>query len=156
MVISETAPAVSGLRKDWSYKYSCFLLSYLGFIAVKRHRGHSNSYKEKHLIGDSLQFQRFSRLSSWWGAWQPVGRHGAREGDDSSTSSFSGRRILCISLSVTWAEYLQASPHSDIFPQQSHIYSNKTTFPNSATSYGPMGANYIQSTTFHFLAPIAL
>lgn len=31
----------------------------------------------KHLIGGDLQFQRFSPLSSWWGAWQNAGRHGA-------------------------------------------------------------------------------
>jgi hypothetical protein len=31
----------------------------------------------KHLIGGDLQFQRFSPLSSWWGAWKNAGRHGA-------------------------------------------------------------------------------
>ena len=49
------------------------------FIAVKNHHDHSNSYKEKHLIGAGLQFQRFSPLSSWWEAWQRAGRHGAEE-----------------------------------------------------------------------------
>jgi hypothetical protein len=29
-------------------------------MAVKRYHDHGNSYKEKHLIGDGLQFQRFS------------------------------------------------------------------------------------------------
>ena len=33
-----------------------------------------NSYKGKHLIGGSLQFQRFShRLPSWREAWQQAG-----------------------------------------------------------------------------------
>ena len=29
----------------------------LGFIAVKRHYDHGNSYKEKHFIGAGLQFR---------------------------------------------------------------------------------------------------
>ena len=32
------------------------------------------------------------------------------------------------------------------FLQQSHTYSNKATFPNSATPYGLMGAIFIQTT----------
>jgi hypothetical protein len=40
----------------------------------------NNSYKRKHWNGDSLQFQKFSPLSSWWRAWQHLDRHGAREG----------------------------------------------------------------------------
>ena len=35
------------------------------------------------------------------------------------------------------------------FLQQGHTYFNKATPPNSAPLYGPMGANYIQTTT-HF------
>lgn len=34
-------------------------------IAVKRH--HGNSYETKRLIGDGLQFQKFSPSSSWQG-----------------------------------------------------------------------------------------
>jgi hypothetical protein len=55
-------------------------------IAVERNHDHSNSYKRKHLIGVSLQFQRFSPLSSWWEAWWYAGRHDAGEGAESSTS----------------------------------------------------------------------
>ena len=35
-----------------------------GCIVVKRHNDQGNSYKGKHLIGASLQVQRFSPLSS--------------------------------------------------------------------------------------------
>ena len=57
-----------------------------GFIALKRHHDHSNSYKGKHLIWAALPFQRFSLLSSWQEAWQHAGRHGAGGGAESSTS----------------------------------------------------------------------
>ena len=45
----------------------------LDFIAVKKHQDHCNSYKEQHLIGAGLQFQRFSLLSSWREAWYHAG-----------------------------------------------------------------------------------
>ena len=61
-----------------------------GFIAVKRHHDHSNSYKGKHLVGAGLQFQRLSPLSSWWKAWQPAGSHGAGGGAESSPSWSEG------------------------------------------------------------------
>jgi hypothetical protein len=51
----------------------------LSFIAVERHHDQGNSYKEKHLIGDGLQFHRFSSLSSWQEAWQCSGRHDVKE-----------------------------------------------------------------------------
>jgi hypothetical protein len=35
-------------------------------IAVKKHLDHASSYKGKHLIGDSLQFQRLISFSSMW------------------------------------------------------------------------------------------
>ena len=54
-------------------------------IAMKRHHDHDNSYKGRHLIGTSLQIQRFSPLSEKE-AWQHAGRHGAREGAESSPS----------------------------------------------------------------------
>ena len=57
-----------------------------GFFAVKRHYAHSMSYKEQHLIGAGLQFQRLGPLLSWWQAWECPGRHGAGEGAESSTS----------------------------------------------------------------------
>ena len=53
-----------------------------GFIAVKRHHDHSISYKGKHLVGAGLHSQRFSPLLSW----QYVGRDGAGEGAENSTS----------------------------------------------------------------------
>ena len=54
--------------------------------AVRRHRDHGNSYKEKHLVGAGLQFQRFSPLSSRREAWQHAGRQNdAGEGAESST-----------------------------------------------------------------------
>ena len=46
-------------------------------VTVKTHHSYGNSYKGKHLIGSSLQFQRFSQLSLWWGAWWHAGKHGA-------------------------------------------------------------------------------
>jgi hypothetical protein len=49
------------------------------------HPNHGNSYKGKHLIGDGLQVQRCSPLSSWGKAWQHRGRHGAGGGAESST-----------------------------------------------------------------------
>ena len=52
-----------------------------GFIAVKRHHDHHNSYKGKHLIGTGLQFQRLSPLSTW----QHPHRHGAGDRPESST-----------------------------------------------------------------------
>jgi hypothetical protein len=61
---------------------------------MKRHRDHHNSYKEKHLNGADLQFQRFSSLSSWQEAWQHAGRYGAGEGAESSTSFFIFLRII--------------------------------------------------------------
>jgi hypothetical protein len=53
----------------------CFRVS----IAVKRHHDQNNSYKDKHLIGAGLEFQRFSPLS-WPEAWQHPGKCGAGEG----------------------------------------------------------------------------
>ena len=41
-----------------------------GFIAVKRHCDHSNSYNEKHLIGVGLQFRGLVNY-----------RHGEKNGD---------------------------------------------------------------------------
>jgi hypothetical protein len=54
---------------------------------VNRHYDH-NSYKEKHLIEASLQFQRFSMLLSWWCA----DRYGTEEGAESSISLSEGSR----------------------------------------------------------------
>lgn len=48
------------------------------------------THKMKHLIGTCLQFQSFSPLSVWWGAWQHAGRLGAGVVVESSTSGFTG------------------------------------------------------------------
>jgi hypothetical protein len=47
---------------------------------------HNNSLKRKRLTGACLQFQRLSLLSSWPAAWWLMGRYGAGEVDESSTS----------------------------------------------------------------------
>jgi hypothetical protein len=62
----------------------------MGFIAGKGHHSQGNSYKGEHLIGDGLQFQRFSPSSSWQEAWQHPGRHGAEEGAESPAFSSKG------------------------------------------------------------------
>jgi hypothetical protein len=46
-------------------------------VAVRRHFDHSYSYKGKRLTEAWSQFQRFSPLSLWWGAWQPRDRYGS-------------------------------------------------------------------------------
>jgi hypothetical protein len=61
------------------------LTTVLGFIAVKRHHDHGNFYKGKHLTGASLQFQRFSPLSSRWEAWQHAGKHGSQRAEISTS-----------------------------------------------------------------------
>jgi hypothetical protein len=50
-------------------------------IAVKRHHDHSNYYKEQHLIGAGLKFQRFSTLSSRQEAMAFPGRKSAVDGE---------------------------------------------------------------------------
>ena len=57
----------------------------LGFIAVKRHHDHGNSYKGQHLIGTGLQVQRFSSLSSRWEEWQRPGRCGTGRAKSSTS-----------------------------------------------------------------------
>jgi len=52
-------------------------------ITLKRHQDQGNFS-----TGAGLQVERFSRLSSRWGAWQHLGRLGAEA--DSSTSSSKG------------------------------------------------------------------
>jgi hypothetical protein len=54
-------------------------VSYLRFPFLRRHHDQSNSYKGQHLIGSSLQVQRFSPLSRQE-AWQNTGRHGTKKG----------------------------------------------------------------------------
>ena len=59
-----------------------------GFITVKKHHDHSNSYKGKHLMGAGLQFQTFRTLSSQQEAWWHVDRRGAAGGAKSCTSGW--------------------------------------------------------------------
>jgi hypothetical protein len=42
------------------------------------------------------------------------------------------------------------------FLQQSHTYSNEATPPSSATTYGPFGVTFIQTTTFYSPVPVDL
>ena len=52
---------------------------------MKRHHGHRNSYKGKHLIGVAHIFRgliHYHHGETWWHA----GRHGAGEGTESSMS----------------------------------------------------------------------
>jgi hypothetical protein len=102
------------------------------------------SYKGKHLVGDSLQFQRFSPLS-WW-------EHGIMQAD----LVLEKPRVLHLDLtaarrlsfypgrSISKAD-LKAYPHSDTLPYQSHTYSNKATLPNSTTSSEPIWAISFQT-----------
>jgi len=61
-------------------------------MAVKRHHGHSNSYKGKHFVGAGLQFQRLSSFSFWLGAWLQAGRGGAGGVAEKSVSRSAGSR----------------------------------------------------------------
>jgi hypothetical protein len=116
---------------------------------VKRPDGQSNSYKERHLIGAGLLFERFSPLSSWWEAWQRVGKHDAREGAESSTSWSTGSRktethwsvwsFLDLRADSQWpTPLLQSRPHlltallpltehSNTWVYGGHSYSNHYT-----------------------------
>ena len=55
-------------------------------VAVKRHHEQGNSYKGKHFIKASLQFQACGPLSSQWEMWQHTGKHDAGDRAESSTS----------------------------------------------------------------------
>jgi hypothetical protein len=57
--------------------------------------------KGQHLIEASLQFLRFSSLSSWQEAWQHAGRLGAGEGAESS--------ILHLDLRAAWKRLSSSS-----------------------------------------------
>ena len=74
-----------------------------GFIVVKRHRDHSNSYKGKDFVGPGLSFQRFSSLSSWQEARWCAGSHGAGDEQAAEDSFWSDLSFLD----------LKAHPHGD-------------------------------------------
>jgi len=103
---------------------------YLGLVAMKRHRDNGNSYKGKHWVGAGLQFQRFSPLLPWQGAWRHAGSCGAGEGAESSTSQSAiiRQRLRHRALNI-WD--LKAPP-------QWHTASNKATPPIVSL---PMGQN---------------
>ena len=116
-------------------------------IVRKRHHGQGSSYKEKHLIGAGLQFQRFSPFSSWQIAWQHPGRHGAGERAELSilirrqqkgiVSHRQQKGRLSSTLGRAWAkETSNPTPTMRNFLQLGHIYSNKGTPPNNSTCYG--------------------
>jgi hypothetical protein len=104
----------------------CFLFS------MKGHHGHSNSYKEKYLIGSDFRglvyYLHGQKNEEWWHA----GRHGSGKGAGSSTSRLAGSRKRVPHWA--WLEHLrlQILPPVTHFLQQSHIYSNKATLPSSA------------------------
>ena len=60
-------------------------------VAVKGYHDQVISYRGQHLIGAGLQVQTFSPVSLLWGAWQCVGRQGAR-GAEGSTSGSAGSK----------------------------------------------------------------
>ena len=101
-----------------------------GFIAVKRNYDQVDSYKCKHLTGASLQFQRFSSLSSQQEAWQCVGRHGVGEGAEISTSLSESSLTL-----PPWTELKNRTSKPTLtvthFLPQGHTHSNKNISPNS-------------------------
>jgi hypothetical protein len=62
-------------------------------IGLKRSHDHGNFYgKKKHLLMASLEFQRFSALSSWQKVWWNAGRHDDGEEAEISTSRSADRR----------------------------------------------------------------
>ena len=74
----------SNICEFWQAAFAAVLVGV--FIAVKRHLDHSNSYKDKHLLGACLLFERFSPFSSWYEAWGHTDRHGTGEVAENSTS----------------------------------------------------------------------
>ena len=96
-----------------------------------------------------LQFQSFSPLLAWQGAWQRAGRHGAVEIAESLTSHRQ--------LEVDWHthQYPEHRKPTQSPPPQWHTSSNKAiSYPTKPhlllvppTPDGIMGANYIQTTT---------
>jgi hypothetical protein len=86
-------------------------------------------YKGIHLIGDGLDFQRFSSLSSWWEAWQHSGRHGVGECAESSTSRWAGIRKR-ETLGLAWVFETPKPTCSDTLPPTRPCHSNKAKFTN--------------------------
>ena len=90
-----------------------------GFIPVKRYHDQGNSYKG-HLIGGSVQIQRFSLISRLK-KWQCPSRHGAG-GDESSTSLSEGSQKTLL----PWVELkhrISKSTPTVTYFLKCHIYS---------------------------------
>lgn len=100
------------ILKSW-FEFDSKLLSLvslsLGLYCCEEISWHGNTCQ---------QFQGFSPLWSWRGAWWNVGRHGA--GVESATSCRQQEVNLTIKLREAWARDLKAHPHSNIFLQQGH------------------------------------
>lgn len=104
-----------------------FLSSGLSFMQFVLILVQGNSYKG-HLIGGSVQIQRFSLISRLK-KWQCPSRHGAG-GDKSSTSWSEARRLFC----PVW---ISRSKHIVTDFLKHHIYARKATLPTTATCHGP-------------------
>jgi hypothetical protein len=113
-------------------------------IAVKKHHDQGNSYKGQHLIGATLQVQRFSPLSSKLEAWHLPGRHGTGEGGESSMSCSKENQKTYFQVA---RRKVSKPPKMTTFLHQCHNYTNKAIPLNSATPWD----NHFQSTTFHIL-----
>lgn len=135
--------AWSGLSQQYATPDTNFCLC-LGFIALKRHRDHRNSYKEKYLFGASLQFQRFSMQAD--------------------TVLEEALRILYLDLQKALGVCMPLCTlldhmRSQRLSQKWHTFSNKVTPSNSATLYGSsiktesMGSIPIQTTILTFPVP---
>jgi hypothetical protein len=61
-----------------------------------------------------------------------------------------------VTLGMAWASETSKPAPQWHTSSNKATYSNKVTFLNGATPYGPMGDILIQTTTFYFLAPIGL
>jgi hypothetical protein len=111
---------------------------------MKRHHDQCNSYKEKYLIGAGLHFQRFKLLLSWQKAWKCTDRHGAGGGAESSTSGYEDKKKR--EGHWAWVKHLkpQSNTPIDTLPSARPYI---LMLINNATSYEPMEAICIQTTT---------
>ena len=88
-------------------------------IAMKRHHGHSNSYKRKHLIGTGLQFRGLVHYCHGRKQGGIIDGHGSGEVAESSTSGSAGSRKR---ETLAWLVHLKLQSPSLVkhFPQQGH------------------------------------
>ena len=110
-----------------------FLSSGLSFMQFVLILVQGNSYKG-HLIGGSVQIQRFSLISRLK-KWQCPSRHGAG-GDESSTSLSEGSQKTLL----PWVELkhrISKSTPTVTYFLKCHIYSWKAILVNTTTFHGP-------------------